>query len=1086
MIPILYRSDETLFTSNGVGRLPDCVSCVVTEERNGIYECEFQYPVTGRLYNLIKPGMIIAVTHDNNHDIQPFDIYGYTAPIDGIVTFYARHISYRLSNIILQPFSANSCAEALQRMQTRVYNNNPFTFWTDKDVDGIWTNSVPASIKARLVGESGSILDVYGKGEYEFDKWAVKLHVNRGRDTGIDIRYGVNLSDFEQEINDGASYTAVAPYWRSADGSEVITLPEGYVTADEIPVELMPWTTNTGEYVRDNNGEIIYFNVPTIKPVPLDLSAEFQEKPTIAQLRSLAKSRLNSSSAWLPDENIVVDFVEAPEEYREPKLITKGPSNIVAIYDALPVDAERLIININSSSGATGATLTQRGKNLIPLLIDRLKTLNQSKSWTGNTATEAGMSFEFQTGDAGEVVEIRVSGTYSRQVNVALGTVALKAGMQYIINGVSTAPSWSTFQLYVSANGNKYASVPGTQFTVNADGEYPVYLSTYGAISDAVFYPMIRVASDADATFEPYVSVESAVSFPAEAGTVYGGVLDVTNGKLTVTNPTESAGVYTVDKTNIVMFEGANNIWSNAGDVTVSYYAQNAYEIVNKTVLRPVTLCDRVNVYCGPLNVAATQIQCVRLVYDVLNERNAQLELGTVRPTYSQTLKQSLSGSMVSKAQADALITTALDSATQQITGATNSHVKFVYDDNGGLQEILIMDTDDIETAQKIWRWNSGGLGYSSTGYGGPYGLAMTQDGTIVADFIKAGTISDVEGNNYWNLITGVLNTQVGQIGAFTLNDGALEYINGNKTALIDGDGITFQNQYANSLFKTNVYGQGLQIYDPSKGNHWGMFSTDFYSGQAAKTYTWGIIGYRDSVNLVAYISLFPSGSDEALTDEHVQIRRRALTTYNAYVAGASLYFGGNASDILNNYGRIYYSTSNIMYFMRGAQTHMYFDNSRTVFTPDVYCNNGLTVSGTKSRVVETSDYGNRLLYCYETPTPMFGDIGEGVISESGDCYVWLDPVFAETVESYGYQVFLQPYGRGECYVSERKGAYFVVKGDSGLAFGWEIKAKQSGYDQLRIEREDLRTVGTDGADYGASALEHITTIQKGRILENE
>jgi len=828
MIPILYRSDETLFTSNGVGRLPDCVSCVVTEERNGIYECEFQYPVTGRLYNLIKPGMIIAVTHDNNHDVQPFDIYAYTAPIDGIVTFYARHISYRLSNIILQPFSANSCAEALQRMQTRVYTNNPFTFWTDKDVDGVWTNPVPASIKARLAGESGSILDVYGKGEYEFDKWAVKLHVNRGRDTGIDIRYGVNLSDFEQEINDGASYTAVAPYWRSADGSEVITLPEGYVTADEIPVELMPWTTNTGEYVRDNNGEIIYFNIPIIKPVPLDLSAEFQTVPTVEQLRSLAKSRLNSSSAWLPDENITIDFVD-------------------------------------------------------------------------------------------------------------------------------------------------------------------------------------------------------------QAGT---------------------------------------------------------YDSIDIAALRPVTLCDRVNVYCGPLNVAATKIQCVRLVYDVLNERNAQLELGDVRPTYSQTLKESLSGSMVSKAQADALITAALDSATQQITGATSSHVKFVYDDNGGLQEILIMDTDDIETAQKIWRWNSGGLGFSSTGYGGPYGLAMTQDGTIVADFIKAGIISDVDGNNYWNLITGVLNTQVGQIGAFTLNNGALEYINGNKTALIDGDGITFQNQYANTLFKTSVYGQGLQIYDPSKGNHWGMFSTDFYSGQDAKTYTWGIIGHKNGDNLVSYIGLFPSGSDEALTDEHIRINRRMLVTYNAYVAGATLYFGGSLSDILNNYGRIYYSTSNIMYFVRGAQTHMYFEpyngGSRTVFTPDVYCNNGLTVSGTKSRVVETPDYGKRLLYCYETPTPMFGDIGEGVISESGDCYVWLDPVFAQTVESYGYQVFLQPYGRGECYVSERTGAYFIVKGDSGLAFGWEIKAKQSGYDQLRIERDDLRTVGTDGPDYGASALEHITTIQKGRILDNE
>lgn len=837
MIPILYRADETLFTSNGVGRLPDCVSCVVTEERNGIYECEFQYPVTGRLYNLIKPGMIIAVTHDNNHDVQPFDIYAYTAPIDGIVTFYARHISYRLSNIILQPFSANSCAEALQRMQTRVYNNNPFTFWTDKDVDGIWTNPVPASIKARLVGESGSILDVYGKGEYEFDKWAVKLHVNRGRDTGIDIRYGVNLSDFEQEINNGASYTAVAPYWRSADDSQVITLPEGYVTADAIPVELVPWTTNTGEYVRDNNGEIIYFNVPNIKPVPLDLSAEFQTVPTVEQLRSLAKSRLNSSSAWLPDENITIDFVD-------------------------------------------------------------------------------------------------------------------------------------------------------------------------------------------------------------QAGT---------------------------------------------------------YDGIDIAALRPVTLCDRVNVYCGPLNVAATQIQCVRLVYDVLNERNAELELGTVRPTYSQTLKDSLSGSMVSKAQADALITTALDSATQQITGSTNSHVKFVYDENGGLQEILIMDTDDIETAQKIWRWNSGGLGYSSTGYAGPYGLAMTQDGTIVADFIKAGIISDVEGNNYWNLITGVLNTQVGQIGAFTLNNGALEYSSGNKFAKISNDGVQFQNAYTDNVWKTTIYGQGIYIDGGGLTTvRWGMFSACQYTGETPKDYSWLILGYlygdaSTGKSFTSFISLYPSGNAEIDGQtEFIRIRRDIYTQYpiSLVSAASKLKFlsGLTNQTIIGSIG-IELGTD---IWLNGYGDENYIQLSYSSGTRRVYvterlnCTNDLFVSGTKSRVVETPDYGNRLLYCYETPTPMFGDIGEGVISESGDCYVWLDPVFAETVESYGYQVFLQPYGRGECYVSERKGAYFVVKGDSGLAFGWEIKAKQSGYDQLRIEREDLRTVGTDSADYGVSALEHITTIQKGRILDNE
>ena len=87
MIPILYRPDEFFFLSNGLGRLTECSECTVTEERNGIFECEFKYPITGRFYDtMINDGGIVAVIHDDKHDIQPFDIYSYSAPIDGIVT----------------------------------------------------------------------------------------------------------------------------------------------------------------------------------------------------------------------------------------------------------------------------------------------------------------------------------------------------------------------------------------------------------------------------------------------------------------------------------------------------------------------------------------------------------------------------------------------------------------------------------------------------------------------------------------------------------------------------------------------------------------------------------------------------------------------------------------------------------------------------------------------------------------------------------------------------------------------------------------------------------------------------------------
>lgn len=112
-----------------------------------------------------------------------------------------------------------------------------------------------------------------------------------------------------------------------------------------------------------------------------------------------------------------------------------------------------------------------------------------------------------------------------------------------------------------------------------------------------------------------------------------------------------------------------------------------------------------------------------------------------------------------------------------------------------------------------------------------------------------------------------------------------------------------------------------------------------------------------------------------------------------------------------------------------------------------------MQVYGTKNRIIETENYAERLQYCYETPTPMFGDVGEGAIDKTGKCYVWLDDVFAETIDTdVQYQVFLQAYGEGNVYVNERSPSYFVVCGTPGLAFGWEIKAVQKGYDTVRLE----------------------------------
>lgn len=117
--------------------------------------------------------------------------------------------------------------------------------------------------------------------------------------------------------------------------------------------------------------------------------------------------------------------------------------------------------------------------------------------------------------------------------------------------------------------------------------------------------------------------------------------------------------------------------------------------------------------------------------------------------------------------------------------------------------------------------------------------------------------------------------------------------------------------------------------------------------------------------------------------------------------------------------------------------------------------------NGTKSRLATTENYNDRLLYCYETPSPMFGDIGEGKIDETGKCYIFLDDVFAETIDTDCiYQVFLQSYGQGECYVTERTSSYFIVEGTINLSFGWEVKAIQKDFDTMRLEEyQEIETI---------------------------
>ena len=289
MIPILYEKTETSFTSNGLGRLRDCISCVVTEERNGIYECDFEYPIDGVNYDRIQCGRIIAVEHDETNDVQPFDIVSYTRPINGVVTFHCTHISYRQCALTTSGTNINSLADAFTMLGNAV-PSNPFNYWSDKGSVGYVAagDGVPHSVRSILGGMEGSILDSYG-GEYEWDGWTVKLWASRGSLKSFTIRYGVNLSDYEEELDYSDTYTSVIPYWvgQDSDGNDLI------VKGD---------MQSTGYPSFNGSGRCI----------PLDVTDRFDDAdgtPTKAQVEAQGLAYIQQNQTYLPAQNIKVDFV---------------------------------------------------------------------------------------------------------------------------------------------------------------------------------------------------------------------------------------------------------------------------------------------------------------------------------------------------------------------------------------------------------------------------------------------------------------------------------------------------------------------------------------------------------------------------------------------------------------------------------------------------------------------------------------------------------------------------------------------------------------------------------------------------------
>lgn len=340
-------------------------------------------------------------------------------------------------------------------------------------------------------------------------------------------------------------------------------------------------------------------------------------------------------------------------------------------------------------------------------------------------------------------------------------------------------------------------------------------------------------------------------------------------------------------------------------------------------------------------------------------------------------------------------VKSAIDNATALITGAEGGYV--VIERNAQGQPIEIKIQDALNNPTKIWRWNQNGFGYSNDG-GQTYGLAMTMDGSIVANYITSGTMTAdrVRGGE---LIAG--GSGLGANGQITIKDSS------------NRDIITI-----------NTY--GMTLYDENgQGKAWLDHSGLIISGgtiRASDIYAANVYG--------AYIS-----SECIIETPTLRID-----------AQGSLYGHGNLTmdGGANISGRVHVGA----FEAHGGAT--FWDD--------------LVVHGSKSRIVNTEKYGWLAFDAYETPLPHFGDIGESITDDNGECRVDIDPKFLSAVKDK-YHVFIQPYGDAQLSVS-RYEKYFVVKGTPNTEFSYEIKAVQKDND-IRFKEVKIVEETEGDAEYG-------------------
>ena len=384
---VLYEQNETNFTSNGLGYLSDVIECTVSEELNGEYELEMEYPVDGIRYSEIQHRRILYVKPNPYEDPQPFRIYNINRPIDGRVEINARHISYDLSGYTVSesedkhiPFSTSPkiFCEKIPSAMTELNSGMPqFTFWTNsveeydsetyaeegdelKEKHWIYIDT-PSSVRSLI----GQFTEKY-KGEFKFDKYAVKFYGPisgqseddkhyRGIDSGVVLRYGKNLTDLmQEEDSDKGMYTHLYPYW---SGTVNTTKTETDSESDESSSSTTTtYSSNSEEKVVTMTNKlypIFDHDVGYKRVLIYEVNSDWSDKhpnntddatpwPSEEEFEELCKEYIKNNELGAPKITLTASFVQLSRsaEYEDLKPLEK-----VLLGDTVSVLWEDLGVN---------------------------------------------------------------------------------------------------------------------------------------------------------------------------------------------------------------------------------------------------------------------------------------------------------------------------------------------------------------------------------------------------------------------------------------------------------------------------------------------------------------------------------------------------------------------------------------------------------------------------------------------------------------------------------------------------------------------------------------------------------------------